>query len=84
MIEKYLNLTIGGYKSLLQNKDIAVVEKSSSRTLTPYSLSIIRHKGLKETQVQQSCVRTIKNYSLTLKKGCKVKFVQIDNGGKLS
>lgn len=85
MIEKYLNLTIGGYKSLLQNKDIAVVEKSSKTSaLTPYGLSIIRHKGLKETQVQQSCVKTIKNYSLTLKKGCKVKFVQIDNGGKLT
>lgn len=82
MLDKYLNLEINNYKALLQNKDIAAVEKLD--TLKTSDLAIIRHKGLKETQVQQSCVRTIKNYALTLKKDCKVKFIQIDNGGKLT
>lgn len=85
MIDKYLDLTIKGYKALLQNKDIAAVEKcSKSGALTPLGLSKLRHKGLKETQIQQACVRMVKSYALTLKKDCKVKFIQIDNGGKLT
>lgn len=82
MIDKYLNLGINGYKALLQNKDIAAFEKLPK--LTPAGLAIVRHKGLKETQIQQACVRMVKNYALTLKKDCKVKFIQIDNGGKLT
>jgi hypothetical protein len=82
MIDKYLDLTINGYKALLQNEDIAAFEKLPK--LTPAGLAILRHKGLKETQIQQSCVRMVKNYALTLKKDCKVKFIQIDNGGKLT
>jgi hypothetical protein len=82
MLNKYLNLEIGGYKALLQNKDIKAVEKLN--ILKTSDLAIIRHKGLKETQIQQSCVRMIKSYALTLKKDCRVKFIQIDNGGKLT
>jgi hypothetical protein len=82
MLDKYLNLEINAYKALLQNKDIAAVGKLN--IVTPSQLTILKHKGLKETQIQQSCVRMIKNYALTLKKDCKVKFIQIDNGGKLT
>ena len=82
MIDKYLDLTISGYKALLQNEDIAAVEKLG--TLKTCDLAILRHKGLKETQIQQACVRMVKSYALTLKKDCKVKFIQIDNGGKLT
>lgn len=83
MIDKYLNLAINGYKALLQNKDIAAVDRKVSN-FTPLAFAMVWHKGLKETQVQQACVRMVKSYALTLKKDCKVKFIQIDNGGKLT
>jgi len=82
MLNKYLDLTINGYKALLQSKDIAAVEKLG--TVKTSELAILRHKGLKETQIQQSCVRMVKNYALTIKSDCRLKFIQIDNGGKLT
>lgn len=80
LVDKYFNLQINGYKALLQNKDLPNLKKSTRLNID--ELELVNHRGMKETFIQQTCVREVKSYAASLPKGRRLKFVQIDNGGK--
>lgn len=82
MIDQIFNLAIKGYKALIESKTIKLLQ--SKLNLTSIELGIIKHSGLKETYIQQRACAIIKDFAIRLPKNFRLKFVQIDNGGKLS
>lgn len=74
-------------KSLIYKSDIKKIEqKAKTQNLTFNELSLVKDSKLSEQQIQSNCKTHIDglNKELSLKKLGKVKFVQIDNGGKLT
>lgn len=63
-------------KPFYYNSDIAaIVKKSKTQSISPLEASLLRHKGLTESKIQEQCRR------IFLSLFPKGKFVQIDNGG---
>lgn len=80
-IENIFDQETNGYKWLLQSKYIKLFENKVN--LSPLELEILNHRGLKETIIQQKCHELIKYKARTLPAKCKLKFIAVDNGGKM-
>lgn len=77
-------IKIKNHHALIQNNHISQVEKKAlTKNPTARELSILRHKGLSESRIQQKCHDLTRSYAAFLKKPKRIKFVQIDNGGKM-
>lgn len=67
-------------KPLIYNSDIKAIQKKAERTsISIDESSLLRQAALSESEIQQACKRIF-----CQKFGSSAKFIQLDNGGKMS